>query len=289
VVTLGQHGDLVCVSAAEGKERWRVNLEKNLAGRMMSGWRWSESPLLDGDRVLCTPGGPQGTLAALDLATGKVAWRCTELTDEAAYGAPVPAEIGGVRQYLVLTAASVAGVAAADGKLLWRAERKGKTAVIPEVLHQDGIVFVSSGYNVGCNAFEVTKAGDAFSAKELYSGSQLRNHHGGMILLGGHVYGVDDGGSLRCLDLKSGATKWASPPFGKGSLAYADGLLVYRSENPRKPVVALVEAKPDGFKELGRFEQPAPSGQQTWPHPVIAGGRLYLRDQDSLFAYVVKP
>ncbi len=288
IVVLGQHGDLVCLAAADGKEQWRVNLEKDFGGRMMSGWRYSESPLIDGDRVICTPGGSKGTLLALEKATGKPVWQSREITDAAAYGAVVPVEIAGVKQYLLYTDASVAGVAVADGKVLWRAARKGQTAVIPEPLYADGIVFVSSGYKVGCNAFKVSAEGGVFSAKELYSGPQLQNHHGGMILLGEHVYGVDDGGSLKCLELKTGREVWASPRLGKGSLAYADGRLYYRSESPRSPVLALFEASPAGCKEQGRFEQPAPSGLQTWAHPVVVGGRLYVRDQETLYAYSIK-
>jgi outer membrane protein assembly factor BamB len=289
VVALGQHGDLVAVAAADGKERWRVNLEGGLGGRMMSGWRWSESPLIDGAKLICTPGGSKGTLAALDLATGRVLWRTPDLTEAATYGAPVPAEIGGVKQYLVRTPGLVAGVSAADGKLLWKAERKGgERATVSEPLHADGTVFASSGYNVGCDVFQVTESGGAFSAKELYSGRQLRNHHGGMVLIGGYVYGVDDGGSLKCLELKTGRETWSVPGLGKGAVAVADGRLYYRSENAGRPVVALFEISPTAGKEVGRFVQPEPSGKQTWAHPVIAGGRLYLRDQDALFAYTVK-
>jgi outer membrane protein assembly factor BamB len=288
VVALGQQGDLVAVAAEDGKELWRTNFEKDLGGRMMSGWRWSESPLLDGGRVICTPGGDRGTVLALDAASGKPVWRTQELKDEAAYCAPVPAEIGGVKQYLVLTGASVSGVAAADGKLLWRTERPGSRAVVPEPLHKGDTVFVASGYGVGCNAYRITASGGTFSLKELYKGGQIANHHGGMILLGDHVYGVDDKGSLKCLELATGATTWSSPPLGKGSLAYADGRLYYRSEKQNSPVLILIEATPEGYREHGRFTPPSPSGVQAWAHPVIAGGRLFLRDQGTLFAYDVK-
>jgi outer membrane protein assembly factor BamB len=287
VYALGQYGDLVCTDL-EGKEVWRKSMGKDFGGKMMSGWGYSESPLIDGDNLVCTPGGKNGTVLALKKATGEKVWQSAELTDSAAYAGLLPVEIGGVKQYLVFTASSIAGIATADGKLLWRADRKGQTAVIPDPVYKDGIVFVASGYGVGCNAFKVTAADGKFSAQEIYSGKQVQNHHGGMILIGDHVYELDDAGRLKCMELATGKIAWEDRSVGKGAIATADGYLVVRSENAKGGQVALVEATPTAYKETGRFSLPDPTGKNTWAHPVIFGGKLYLRNQDNLFCYDVK-
>jgi outer membrane protein assembly factor BamB len=287
VFALGQFGEFLCAEAATGKEKWRKDLKKEFGGKMMSGWGYSESPLLDGDLVVCTPGGSKGTLLALKKATGDTVWQSAEFTDRAAYASLVPAEIGGVRQYLVLTDASVAGIAAKDGKRLWRAARKGATAVIPTPIYKDGLMFVASGYGIGCNAFKVTADGGEFKAEEVYSGKQVQNHHGGIVLVGEHLYELDDSGRLKCVEFKTGKEVWADRCVGKGSIAYADGHLICRSEG-RAGALALVEATPEGYKEKGRFDQPDRSKRESWPHPVIFGGRMYIRDQDVLLCYDVK-
>jgi outer membrane protein assembly factor BamB len=287
VFALGQDGDLVCAELATGKEKWRKNLAKDFGGKMMSGWRWSESPLLDGDLVLCTPGGSKGTVVALKKSSGDTAWQSSELTDAAAYASLVPVEIGGTRQYLVLTAASVAGIGAADGKVLWRAERSGKTAVIPTPVYKDGLVCVSSSYGVGCNAFRITLAEGKFKAEEAYSGKDMMNHHGGLILVGDHLYEMDDKGGLKCFEYKTGKLVWSEKSVGKGSIAYADGHLICRNERGNG-TITLVEATPEGYREQGKFDQPERSKALSWPHPVIIGGKLYIRDQDNLFCYDVK-
>ena len=286
VFALGQFGELVCANATTGKEVWRKNMSTDFGGKAPH-WDYSESPLLDGDLVLCTPGGSKGAVVALKKASGETVWQSSELTDAAAYASLVPVEIGGTRQYLVLTAASVAGIGAVDGKLLWRADRAGKTAVIPTPVYKDGIVCVTSGYGVGCNAFKITAADGKFKAEEIYSHKEMINHHGGILLVGDHVYELDDKGGLKCFEFKTGKRVWDNPSVGKGSIAYADGHLICRSERGNG-TIALVEASPEGYKETGRFDQPERSKASSWPHPVIIGGKLYIRDQDNLFCYDVK-
>jgi outer membrane protein assembly factor BamB len=284
VFALTQNGDLACVQAATGRLVWKVNLESQFGGRMMSGWRWSESPLLDGNFVVVTPGGSKGTVLALHKTNGAPAWQSAQLKDAAAYASLVPVDWGNIRQYIVFTDKSVAGVAARNGQVLWRADRPGETAVIPTPVAKDGIVFVTSGYNVGCNAFQVGFAGGRFTVRELYSGKQMRNHHGGVVLVGDHVYGFDEG-ILKCIELKTGRELWADRSVGKGAVAYADGHLYCRSENGP---IALVEATPEAYREKGRFDQPDRSRRQAWPHPVVFGGKLYIRDQDVLLCYDVR-
>lgn len=281
---MNQWGDLVCLQTSDGKEVWRKALKEELGGRMMSGWGYSESVLVDGNKVICTPGGTNGTLAALDKKTGAVLWRSTEWRERAAYSSPIVVEMGGVRQYIQFTDASVAGVAAADGKLLWRGPRKGSTAVIPTPIYKDNHVFVTSGYGVGCNLFRIASDAGKFSAIEVYANKDMVNHHGGVVLIGDHLYGHSDGRGWVCMEFKTGKVVWAKTGVGKGSVTAVDGKLICRSEG-KEGTIALVEASPEGYKELGRFNQSERSTRQSWPHPVVAGGRLYIRDQDALLCH----
>jgi outer membrane protein assembly factor BamB len=286
VYALGQHGDLVCVESATGKEVWRKNLRKDFGGEV-GGWGYSESPLVDREQLICTPGGGQGTLVALNKKTGAKTWQSHQWMDPAEYASPIVAEVGGKRQYIQLTGESVGGVAANSGKVLWRVSRRGSTAIIPTpIFHQDH-VYVTSGYSVGCNLFAIRPAGDAFKAEEVYHNKVMVNHHGGVILVGEHLYGYSDGKGWVCQDFKSGEMVWSDKSLGKGSIAYADGRLYLRSEGS-KGTVALIEANPAGYKEHGRFDQPDRTEKESWPHPVIANGRLYLRDQDLLLCYDIK-
>jgi outer membrane protein assembly factor BamB len=191
--------------------------------------------------------------------------------------------IGGVRQYIVLTGQSVAGIGAGDGRLLWRSNRRGTTAVCSTPVYRDGMVFVTSDYGIGCNAFRITRAGSSFRAVEVYAGKQLMSHHGGVILVDGHVYGLGRR-YLKCIELATGRLVWENRSVGKGSIAYADGHLIVRSEG-RTGAVALVEATPTGYREKGRFDQTDRSGDPTWAHPVVFGGKLYIRDQGVLLCY----
>ena len=286
IVALGQFGDLVCLDAKTGQERWRHNLEHDFHGVMMSGWGYAESPLVDQNHVICTPGGKDGTMLALNLENGEPVWRSKDLTDPAAYASPVIAEIGGKHQYVQLTSESVAGVSAEDGSLLWRAPRKGQTAVIPTPIVKGDEVFVTSGYGVGCNLFKITAENGKFTAKEVYANKHMQNHHGGVVLVGDYIYGSSDPGILTCLKFDDGSVKWKDRSIGKGSLTCADGKLYLRSEG--SGTVALIDATPDGYHLVSQFDQPDRSSANAWPHPVIADGKLFLRDQDLLFCYDVK-
>lgn len=164
---------------------------------------------------------------------------------------------------------------------------KGKTAVIPTPVVKHDLVYVSSGYGVGCNLFKVTSADGKFSTEQVYENKVMVNHHGGVILLGDHLYGYSDGKGWTCQDLKTGEAKWQDKSLGKGSILFADGKFFLRQED-KQGTVALIKASPEAYSEMGRFDQPDRSGKQTWPHPVVANGKLYLRDQDVLLCYNVK-
>ncbi len=285
VYCLGQHGDLVCVSTA-GKEVWRTNIQTDHGGKMMSGWRWSESPLVDDGNVIVTPGGGKGAVLALNAKTGKPAWRCEDWQDSAGYSSLIIREIGGIKQYLQLTGRSVAGIDASNGKLLWRADRPGRTAVVSTPIYHEGHLFVSSAYNVGCNGFEVQYKNNRFSATETYkhAGSVgMANHHGGVIRVGDYVYG-SNGNALSCIRLADGKVMWNERSAGKGAIVVADSKIILRTE--RGPV-SMVKLTPNAYEEVSRFNQPERSRAKAWAHPVVLDGKLYLRDQDNLFVYDV--
>jgi outer membrane protein assembly factor BamB len=286
VFALGQYGEVLCARAGDGKEVWRKNLTTDFGGPLME-WGFSESPLVDGEQVLFTPGGPRGTVVALSKKTGNLIWQSKDWIDDAQYSSIIVAEIDGVRQYIQLTDKSVAGVAPKDGKVLWKAARKGSTAVIPTPIYADGHVYVTSGYGIGCNLFKVA-AGSGFTATQVYANKVMENHHGGVVKLGDYLYGYSEGKGWTCQNFKSGQAQWQEKDkLGKGSLVFADGHF-YCREEAEKGVVALLEATPSGFAEMGRFTPPDRSGKMSWAHPVVAAGRLYLRDQDVLLCYDVQ-
>src|SRR5688500_7539031 len=186
------------------------------------------------------------------------AWRSKDLKDSAAYASPIAVEIGGVRQIIVFTDKSLAGIAAADGKLLWRHARPGDTAVIPTALLTANHVVVTAGYGVGCRRFKITAEGGKFSAEKVYSNKNMINHHGGVILLDGKVYGYTDGirgqrnGGWACVDFMTGEQVWREPKLGKGTTTFADGRLYCRDEKKNPGEVALIDARRQGWNERGR-------------------------------------
>ena len=284
VFAVGQFGDFVCLDATTGKELWHKNLSGDFGGSLPE-WGFSESPLVDGDNVILTPGGEHGAVVALSQKTGDLVWRCEDFKDAAAYASLVPVEMGGVKQYVQLTQSHLAGINAASGKLIWLAPRKGETAVITTPVVEGDLVYATSGYGVGCNMFKVSHTGDAFSAEQIYANKVMANHHGGVIALKGYVYGYSEGKGWVCQDIKTGKAAWEEKGhLGKGSIAYAEGRFYLRQEDG-KGTIALIGAEPTGYKEFGRFDQPERSEKNSWPHPVIAGGRLYIRDQGILLCY----
>ena len=300
VYVLGQHGDLVCLQAGDGKEVWHKSLTGDFGGKMMSNWGYTESPLVLGDQLLCTPGGAGGSVTALNKKTGALLWRSTELTDPAAYSSLLAANITGeptfelagkVRawpQVIVLTGAHLAGIDPDYGKVLWSAPRTGSTAVVPTPIIKDNFIFVTSGYGIGCNLFKIvrTAVGKEFKAEEVYANKEMVNHHGGVVLVGPNVYGFSDGKGWQCLEFTTGKSVWDSKKLGKGTLVCADGHLYLRSES--SGTLVLIEATPTGWQETGRFNQPDLSGKSTWTHLAISHGKLFVRDQDVLLCYNIQ-
>ena len=298
---LGTEGDLFCLEAATGKTVFSRNLVKDFGAKMMvingTEWKFSESPLVDGDRVIVTPGASDAVLVALNKNTGEEIWRAKlpELgekgADGAAYSSVVISEGAGTKQYVQFVGRGVIGVDAATGKFLWGYNRiANNVANIPTPLVDGDLVFVSSGYETGAALLRLSKSDQGVSAKEVYflEPGTMQNHHGGMVLYDGNVYagtGHNKGFPLS-VKLADGKVNWG--PIrnkGKGSaaVAFADGKLYFRYQDG---LVVLIDATPTGYKELGSFLIPDVS-KPSWPHPVIADGKLYLREQDALYVYDV--
>jgi len=286
VYALGVGGDLACLNRADGKLIWKKSLVADFGGRVPQ-WGYSESPLVDGNTVVAAPGGSKATVVGFNKKDGSVAWQCAVPGGDAAhYSSAIAANVGGQKQYIHFLSGGVIGMDAKDGKFLWRYESPAnRTANCSTPIYRDGQVFAASGYQTGGGLATLPKAGaEAAAAQEVYFTRQMQNHHGGMVLVGDYLYGFDNS-NLTCLEFKTGKVMWTDRSVGKGSVSSADGKLYCRSE--RGPV-ALVEATPTAYVEKGRFEQPERSRDASWPHPVIANGRLYLRDQDVLLCYDVK-
>jgi len=292
----GLAGDVSCLQVKDGKILWQRSLEKDFGGTMPT-WSFRESPLVDGDKVICTPGGEDATLAALDKLTGKTIWKSqVPGSPRAAYASVIAIDFEGQRQYVQLTQKAVVGVAAADGKFLWRYNRPANAMGIncSTPLYNDGKVFASSAYGAGGGLAKLSKDADGgVKAEEVYPARKMQNHHGGMILLDGCLYGANggnEGGALVCLNFQTGDVLWderddSEHRAPKGSIAFADGRLYYRTE---KGAVLLIEPNKKEYVEHGRFEQPDRTRQPAWSHPVIANAKLYIRDQDALFCYDIK-
>ena len=291
---LATDGQMACFDAASGKEVWRKHLQKDLGGGRTPTWKFAESPFIDGERLICTPGGEDALLAALDKKTGKVLWKCS-LPDglrgkgaHAQYATVTPVTAGGVKQYVTLIKnLGLVGVAAADGKFLWNYRRiNNGTANIPTALPYGEGVFCSTAYNTGAALLKLS----ARSAEEVYflPSNTYQNHHGGFLRIGEHLYGGSGHGAGKptCIELKTGKVMWQEPQPGGGSgcVVAADGHLYFLYQ---KGQVALIEATPDGYKLKGKFELPQQGGP-AWAHPVVCRGKLYLRWADKLFCYDVK-
>lgn len=307
---LGGHGDLVCVQTADGKEVWRKNLAKDLGGEMMTEWGYSESPLVDGDLLIVTPGGKEGTLAALNRKSGAVVWRSKGLDHKAPYSSVMISHAAGVKQYVQTSyidereGGFVSGFDVKTGTPLWTENifKRHSYAIAPTPIVQMDQVYVTSGYGGGCHLFQISKAGAGLAAKNLYGRIQnknMKNTHGGVVLLDGHVYGHSETLGWVCQTMKTGKIAWNERNLlecRSGAIAAsADGLLFLYSDEGE---TVLLQADPKEWKETGRFSLPETSelrknreslrSSAVWTHPVIADGKLYLRDQELIFCYQVK-
>jgi outer membrane protein assembly factor BamB len=283
VYALSETGDLACLRAADGSVIWQRNILKDFRGENPN-WLLSESPLVDGNLLIVTPGGRGAGVVALDKMTGKTVWVSKDLSDGAGYSSPIVADVAGVRTIMTFTAEAGVGVRASDGKLMWRnSSASNRTANIATPVYSDGRVFFTSSYGTGATLLGLRASGNEVRAEEIYFTRDMKNHHGGVVLVNGHIYGYNDS-ILTCLEFASGKMVWRDRSVGKGAVAFADGHLYILGENN---VVGLVEATPSGYREKGRFSI-ADQGLPSWAHPVVSGGRLYIRNQGTLTSYDVR-
>jgi outer membrane protein assembly factor BamB len=317
---LGMGGALACLRTDDGEIVWQRSLTNDFGGALPA-WSYRESPLIDGDKLVCTPGGKEILLVALNKMTGDVIWKSgasesttQESGDEAAspppsegrgrgrfgmgpgsgagYSSVIAIDFEGRRQYVQFTAKALIGVDASDGKQLWAypkpANGMGITCTTP--LFHDGKLFASSAYGAGGGLVKLTQAVDGqVDAEEVYFTKRMQNHHGGIVLVDGALYGANGGnggGNLICIDFETGDVLWderrGEKRVLKGAIAFADGRIYYRTE---EGTMLLIEPSRDEYIERGRFEQPDRSEVPAWAHPVIANGKLYVRDQGVLFCY----
>jgi outer membrane protein assembly factor BamB len=310
VYALGGGGNLICTELESGRIVWSKHMMKDLEGEINPigggpgskpgepkiGWGYSWAPLVEEGKLICFPGGPKGALAALDLQSGDLIWRSAGFTEQASYASPIAAEFEGVRQVIALHNAGLTGVRAADGQQLWDWKKSYSDVVIPTPIAFDGHVYVSAGSSPStCALLKINRSGDEFEAEMLYAGRTLRvmkNQVGGSVIVDGHAYGYSDKVGWVCQEVLTGAQKWAARrPLKAGSVITAEGLLYCYDEDAA--LMALVEANPSEFVLRSQFQLPeqtanrAPSGR-NWTPPVIAGGRLFVRDQELLFSYRIR-
>lgn len=286
---ISSNGILAAVAIDTGKIKYTVDFKKDFKGNS-GGWAYTESPLIDGDLLICTPGATDATLVALKKADGSVVWKASTKDlvgmkrsyGTAGYSSPIVATIAGEKQYVQFVSGGVIGVSAADGKVRWHYDSPANgTANCSTPIVRENFVFAASAYGTGGGQALISKTGDDYKADEKYFIKKFQNHHGGVVLVGDYLYGTT-GGSLICVDFKTGEVKWDERSVGKGSVVYVDGHLIVRGENGG---IALVEANPAEYVEKGKFNQPERSSQKAWPHPVVANGKLYIRDWDILQCY----
>ncbi len=286
VFALGAQGNLVCVDQNSGSEIWRANLTD--FGGSVPTWGYSESPLVDENYVVVTPGGPNGgAIVALDKSTGKLAWQSDSCQGTAHYSSVIVAHPHGKKQYVQLLMERLVGLDPSTGQQLWSVDWPGRVAVIPTPIADGNRVYISSGYGVGCMMVEI--AADN-SVTEVYRNKVMKNHHGGVIKVGDHLYGYSDGPGWTCQDFASGESLWEEGALGKGCLTFAGGRLIMQSED--RGEIVLVEPSDAGWRERGRFVLSPQSEQRKrdgriWTHPVVSGGKLYLKDQEILYCYDV--
>ncbi len=289
VYVITPSGKLFCFNT-NGEAQWQIDLKSEFDGKKAEQWGYSESVLIDGDLLICTPGGPQNTMVALNKLTGKKVWSTSRDGDRGAgHSSIVISEVGGVRVYVQMTGSGAMGVRAKDGELLWTFDIDKTTAVIPTPIIRDDLVFISVGYKRGGALLRQVARGEKVSAETVYElNTKLSNKHGGVVLIGDHIYGdSDDKGTPFCADLMTGEIKWKSRGSGKksASIAAADGHLYIRYSDG---TMTLVEANPESFVEKGSFKVPGSGDRPSWAHPIILDGKLYLREGDKILCYNIK-
>jgi outer membrane protein assembly factor BamB len=286
VFHLSPFGHLIALDAATGQRQWGLNILDAFQSENVN-WALAASVLVDDDRVIVAPGGPSTAVVALDRRDGRVVWESPSVGDLAGYGSPIVAEHQGLRMIVTLTDKAVIAVRAADGGLLWRFPHETRwDENIFTPIHHDGHVFVSTQFT-GSVLLRLLVDGDTCAVEQVWRSEDLDNHHGGVVLLDGYLYGSGraNGGRWACLDWKTGETKYLERGVGKGSVVAADGMLYTLSE---RGVAGLVPATPDGHAVVSEFRIPDGGEGPVFAHPVVCGGRLYLRHGQHLYCYDIR-
>lgn len=292
IYALSSDGDLACLETHSGKIRWQKSIKKEFDGK--SGiWAYAESPLVDGDVVVVTPGGAQATIVALNKKTGAVIWTsAVPGGDPAGYASAIVVQAGGRKQYVQFLSKGIVGVDAKTGQFLWRNAEvaKGMAQMVTPVARDEYVYGGAQGVGGGLVRLKSDPGGVA--AEKVYFARGLPNDIGGSVVVGEYLYGTTDTG-LVAVEFTTGKVKWQGEGIGSGSVAYADGQLYLHGQNGN---VALIEATPEAYREKGRFTPPVqpkrkklgPFPEKAWTYPVIANGRLYIRDLGTLWAYDIK-
>jgi len=279
-------GDIACLDAKTGKEIWSLNILEKFNGRNIT-WALAESLLIDDNQLICTPGGENAGIVALDKNTGSTIWICRDADDMPGYASPIAFEYEGLRQIVTLMAKSVVGVNANTGRLLWKVKHITPfDENINTPIYHDGSVFICSR-TTGSRRFRLHIDGDRASVEQVWESKLLDPQHGGILLLDGYLYGAcrsASSGPWVCLDARTGARMYAEKGIGTGSLTYADGLLYVLNH---KRTVALVRPSPRAFDIISQFDIPEGGRGPTWAHPVVSNGRLHIRHGDFLYCYDV--
>jgi len=287
VYATGGQGNLLCFRIEDGSWVWS-RMMSEFGGEVPS-WGYSESPLIDKEKLLYTPGGERGAIVALDKLTGELLWQTAELTDGAHYSSVVVKQHAGKTMGVQLLKSQLVGFHVEDGAVLWTVPWGGSVAVVPTPLFWEDCVYVTSGYGAGCM---LVRLDDDFHAEVVYENKLMTNHHGGVILLGDHLYGHSNKKGWTCQFAVTGKKVWRERhALDKGAIAYADKRFYCLGEETGD--VVLIDASAEGWKEQGRFTLDPQSELRSergriWTHPVIADGRLYLRDQELLYCFDVR-
>lgn len=290
---LTAYGKLVCCKASDGEVVWEKSLRDDFEGDKGDDWGYGESVLIDGDRLVCTPGKAANTMLCLNKATGEKVWGSSRLGDRGAGHASIQiSKIGGEKIYVNTTASGAMGVRASDGELMWTYDIDETTAVIPTPIIKDDLVFFTAGYGRGGALLRQVAKDDGVEVEEVYGlNTKLENKHGGLVMVDGHLYGDSgDKGVPFCANMMTGEVVWKERGSGKGSaaVAAADGHLYFVYQNS---TVELLKADPKGYERMGSFKlegHDAEGVRPTWAHPVIVDGRLYVRQDDKIFCFDVR-
>jgi outer membrane protein assembly factor BamB len=291
VFVISPHGVLLACDVASGSEIWRKDLKAEFGGKKGDGWGYSESPLIDGDLILCAPGGNDASIVALKKETGELVWKAAQPGNRgASHSSIVISHIGDVKLYVALTAAGGIGIRSGDGEVLWTYPIEKTTAVCPTPILKDDLVFFAAGYKRGGALVRQKPAdGGKVTIEEVYPmKTPLANKHGGIVRVGDFIYGdSDDQGIPYCADLMTGEIKWKQRGSGKNSASFAvaDGHLYIHFANG---TMVLAKADPSEYKEVGSFQVPGSGERPSWAHPVISGGKLYLREHDSILCFNIR-